>query len=577
MHTGKTFDYVSYPDRNCNIMIPQKPAENISTIPTKNSRLLTIVLPSLFLAGFIAYSWWNNYGKNTLSFEPRAFGFQAQKEKAKAEDKESPKVPELDGGIAWLNTAKPIQMKDLRGKIVVLDFWTLCCINCIHTLPDLAKLEKKYSNELVVIGVHSAKFDNEKDTESIRKAISRYEIKHPVVNDANMKIWRTYGVNSWPSLYLIDPEGNFVARGSGEGLHDALDAEIAKLVKIHREKKTLNEKPIDFGQSFEKPVSPLYFPGKVISDAKSKRIFISDSTNHRVVVTDLDGQTIASMGQGGKPGFKDGSFEEVQFDDPQGLALDGDNLLIADRKNHSIRSADLKKKTVTTVAGTGKQGHDRGQGGDPLKVSLNSPWDIYLQGDQLFIAMAGHHQIWVMDIKKKNIAPFAGNGRETLRDGPPANSCFAQPSGLTTDGKMLYVADSEVSAVRAVPLDGKSDVKTVVGLALFDFGDIDGTGDQVRIQHALGVAYHDGIIYVADTYNSKIKTLNPITRECKTWLGGSKTAFQGGPMFQEPAGLNISDGKIYVADTNAHRIQVIDIKSKEVKTLDIKGLKPIPR
>lgn len=142
---------------------------------------------------------------------------------------------------------------------------------------------------------------------------------------------------------------------------------------------------------------------------------------------------------------------------------------------------------------------------------------------------------------------------------------------------MLYVADSEVSAVRAVPLDGKSDVKTVVGLALFDFGDIDGTGDQVRIQHALGVAYHDGIIYVADTYNSKIKTLNPITRECKTWLGGSKTAFQGGPMFQEPAGLNISDGKIYVADTNAHRIQVIDIKSKEVKTLDIKGLKPIPR
>src|SRR5207244_3715407 len=155
------------------------------------------------------------------------------------QDDDRPTAPELDGGVAWLNTAGPIRLRDLRGKIVVLDFWTLCCINCMHTLPDLTKLEKKYPNQLVVIGVHTAKFENERDTESIRKAVLRYEITHPVVNDAAMRIWRTYEVQSWPTLYLIDPEGYIVGRGSGEGLYEALDAAIAKQIKVHRAKKTL--------------------------------------------------------------------------------------------------------------------------------------------------------------------------------------------------------------------------------------------------------------------------------------------------------------------------------------------------
>src|SRR5262245_27479137 len=122
---------------------------------------------------------------------------------AKAKDDGDPlpprklvKAPELDSGTAWLNTGKPLALKDLKGKIVLLDFWTLCCINCIHIMPDLAKLEKKYANELVVIGVHSAKFENEKNSESIRKAILRYDIKHPVVNDADQKIWNAYDCSS---------------------------------------------------------------------------------------------------------------------------------------------------------------------------------------------------------------------------------------------------------------------------------------------------------------------------------------------------------------------------------------------
>ena len=270
----------------------------------------------------------------------------------------------LDGGVDWLNTAAPIHLKDLRGKIVLLDFWTLCCINCIHTLPDLAKLEKKYANELVVIGVHTAKFENEKNSESIRKAISRYEITHPVVNDAEMRIWNRFDVRSWPTLCLIDPEGNFVGRGSGEGLYESLDAAIAKLIRIHREKKTLDEHPLRFKppQLQERANSPLFFPGKVLADAKSNRLFIADSTHHRIVVTDLDGKKLAIAGTG-RAGRVDGPFAQAAFNDPQGMALRGDTLYVADRKNHVIRGLDLKAQTVTTVAGTGEKGLSRRERG----------------------------------------------------------------------------------------------------------------------------------------------------------------------------------------------------------------------
>src|SRR5437588_787688 len=247
-------------------------------------------------------------------------------------------APELDGGSAWLNTAGPIRLADLKGRIVLLDFWTLCCINCIHTLPDLAKLEAKYPGVLVVIGVHTPKFDNEKKTESIRKAILRYEISHPVVNDANQALWRRYGVTSWPTLVLIDPEGNRGKWGSGEGLYEALDEEIGRLVKVYKAKKILNDKPLKFelARHSESGDSPLFFPGKVLADQPSGRLFIADSTHHRIVITDLAGKKIAVAGSGTE-GFKDGSFDQAAFSDPQGMALHGDLLYVADRKNHSIR------------------------------------------------------------------------------------------------------------------------------------------------------------------------------------------------------------------------------------------------
>ena len=531
----------------------------------------------------------------TASGDEKAKGDEKKAEKKDEkeqppEERKRPDAPELDGGTAWLNAGGPVSMKDLKGKIVLLDFWTLCCINCIHIQPDLKKLEKKYPNELVVIGVHSPKFENEKDTKSIRKAVLRYEIAHPVVNDADHKIWSRYGIDAWPTMVLVDPEGKYLGEISGEGNYEVLDKVIAKLIKDHKEKKTLNEKPLRFDTAqFRDADTPLFFPGKVVADEAGKRLFIADSTHHRVVITDLGGNKIAVAGSG-TPGKADGAFDKAQFDDPQGMALQGDTLFVADRKNHTLRALDLKTLTVTTVAGTGTQEGDftnrRLEKAVPATtIGLNSPWDLLLVGDLLYVAMAGHHQIWAYDTKAKTIVPYAGSGRENIGDGAFNAAMFAQPSGLASDGKNLYVADSEISALRQVPLGGAGRVETLVGRGLFKFGDIDGPGQienpleretkEARLQHALGVVHRDGKLYIADTYNSKIKVYDLATKTLTTFLGGNDVGgWLTGPLFNEPAGLSQAGGKLYVADTNAHRIRVVDLATKKVTTLKLTGVEP---
>lgn len=490
----------------------------------------------------------------------------------------------FDGGTSWLNTSGPIELKDLKGKIVLVDFWTYCCINCIHVLPDLKYLEKKYPNELVVIGCHSAKFDNEKETGNIRKAILRYEIEHPVVNDSQMRIWGKIGIRSWPSLLVIDAEGNACLLASGEGNREYLDDLIGKLIKYHKANGTLDETPIrfDLERHNVKPKS-LRFPGKVLADEASNRLFISDSNNNRIVVTSLDGKLQDVIGAG-SIGAKDGSFAEAQFDHPQGMALTGDKLYIADTENHLIRVADLKAKTVSTLAGTGEQSRTRDYQGKLKKLALNSPWDLSIVNGWLYIAMAGPHQLWSHKLGSDEIQVYAGSGMEDIQNGVFPLAAFAQPSGLATDGKFLYVCDSEGSAIRKVAIDneGNGEVTTVVGpydmpggAALFEFGDIDGVGKKARLQHPLGIAYQDGTLYVADSYNHKIKHIDLKTEKATTWLGDEEgDRLKPAPRFSEPAGLAIAKGKLYVADTNNHRILTVDLKTKEAKELTIAGLTP---
>ena len=488
-------------------------------------------------------------------------------------DRKVIRAPELNGGTGWLNTDRPIYIKDLKGKVVLLDFWTYCCINCMHVIPDLKKLEAKYPNELVVIGVHSAKFTNEKDSDNIRQAILRYGIKHPVVNDSEFRIWRSYSVRSWPTLVLINPEGYIAGAVSGEGNYEVLDKVISAIIEEYSKQGKIDKTPINLAlEKNKQPETLLSFPGKVITNGE--RLFISDSDNNRIIITDLDGNVTGVIGNGTE-GNQDGAFDQASFNKPQGMSLDGDLLYVADTENHLIRLADLRNKTLKTIAGTSQQGRGFGEsGGKALVTPLNSPWDLVLLGDKLYIAMAGPHQIWVMDIKNDYVKPYAGSGREGRMDGKLMESSLAQPSGITTDGKRLYVADSEVSSIRSVDLDEKGNVETVVGLDLFEFGDVDGKGREVRLQHPLGVLYYDGKLYVADTYNHKIKIIDPKEKTSQTFLGTRNSGRTDGssPSFYEPSGLAISGNKLYIADTNNHAIRVADLTTKVVNTLIIKGL-----
>jgi DNA-binding beta-propeller fold protein YncE len=501
--------------------------------------------------------------------QPAAFVLQGQR-------------PSLEGGIAWLNTAGPIRLEELRGKIVLLDFWTYCCINCHHILPDLAKLEEKYKNELVVIGVHSPKFFAERDTENIRRKIREYGIKHPVVNDADQVLWNRFGVNSWPTLVLIDPKGDYQGALPGEGHYPVLDKAIGNLVSKHRAKGDLNESPFKFFPENEKPDdTPLLFPGKVLVDAASKRLFIADTAHHRIVMTDTQGKGARPIGTG-LPGLVDGTFDKAGFNRPQGMCLLGETLYVADTENHAIRAVDLKARTVGTVAGNGQQSrrHERpGLSSDPARTaSLNSPWDVVLVPNtrSLLIAMAGWHQIWRLDLDSGVVGAWAGTGDENIRDGLLNTAEFAQPSGLATDGTYLYVADSEVSGIRSVTLDKRNHrVQTIVGNGLFMFGDVDGVGGEVRLQHCLGVAYGNDKLYIADTYNNKIKVCDPRSRTVETLIGARQMGESDNPpLFYQPGGISFGAGNLYVADTNNHKIRVVDLKEKTVKTLELTGLTP---
>ena len=491
---------------------------------------------------------------------------------------ERPRVraPELTGHRGWLNTDKPLSLAGLKGKVVLLDFWTYGCINCIHIIPDLKRLEKKYPNELVVIGVHSAKFENEKDTENIRRIILRYEIEHPIVNDADFQIWRSYAVNAWPTRYLIDPAGYIIGRLSGEGSYDVLDQTIGDTIAEFKKRGELNEAPLKLVLEKAKIGDlPLAFPGKVLVDAKSDRLFIADSNHNRIVVAKPDGSLLEVIGTGAI-GAGDAAFDRATFFRPQGMALDGDRLYVADTENHLIREVDLKTKTVKTIAGTGQQSQEYGQHGPAREIALNSPWDLHLVGRTLYIAMAGPHQIWKVDLDKQEVSTFAGSGREARLDGPREEAGFAQPSALESDGKTLYVSDAESNIIRAIDLAANGEVKTLVGGDLFDFGDKDGRGNDVRLQHPLGLARWNGKLLIADTYNHKIKVLDPIARTVSAFAGTGKPgqAEGGAASFYEPGGLAVAGDKLYVADTNNHAIRVVDLKTKQTKTLQIKGLQP---
>jgi sugar lactone lactonase YvrE len=467
-------------------------------------------------------------------------------------------------------------LDDLRGKMVLLDFWTLGCINCQHIIPDLARLEEEFADSLVVIGVHSGKYEAEHDNESIREAIERFGLKHPVVNDPDFVFWNTYGARAWPTVALIDPAGNVVGGHSGEGIYPLFQPILAALELEFEGRIDPDPFPLALQQSVASTV--LSYPAALVADEGRDRLYVADSGHNRILEATLDGALLRVFGSG-EQGFADGGANEAQFYDPQGLELsaDGRLLYVADTRNHALRAIDLDSGAVETLAGTGRRLLALPQeGADPRVVDMASPWGLLRIDDTLYIGMAGVHQLWTYDLRSETIAVFAGTSREGIDDGLRlSEATLAQPSGITTDGQYLYWVDPESSSIRRVMVGGEI-VDTLVGTGLFDWGDADGGPGMGQVQHAQGVVFLDGLLYVADTYNNKLKALNPVSIQLRTVAGSGAGEWRDGAgreaEFDEPSGLAVAGGTILVADTNNHAIRRYDPRTGEVETLQLSNL-----
>lgn len=477
------------------------------------------------------------------------------------------RAPAIPTDAVWLNVARPLTTQDLRGRVMLLHFWTSACINCQHTLPVLDAIGRELEAEaFVAVSVHSPKFPAQREAERVREAVRQLEVAHPVVLDPDGAITRSFAVSGWPTLIFVDPHGYLLGVGRGEPQPQALLGALRQALGQFREEGALHASPLPLRPE-QARAHRLAFPGAVVTDAGTGALFVADAGHHQVLACDAAGTEHWRIGSGAR-GFADGPASRAMFRRPCGLALAEGTLYVSDTGNHALRAVDLRSGVVSTVVAGG---------------GLRSPWGLAWDGSRLFIASAGTHQIWGFDPASGQSGRFAGTGAEGGLDGPAASASFAQPSGLAVLDGVLYVADSETSSIRVISgLDGAATVTTLCGAGdLFGFGDTDGAGPMAQLQHPIGIAAGAGTLFVADTFNHKIRTVDPGTGSCRSLFGngdlepatpaaaGSQlgAAGPGLPAFCEPEGLVVRGEELLVADTGNHRVLAVGLERGERRVL----------
>jgi DNA-binding beta-propeller fold protein YncE len=481
----------------------------------------------------------------------------------------SVRAPEIAlPGLTWFNTPEPLSLMRLRGRLVLLDFWTSCCVNCLQSLPALKRVAEGFPDTAVVIGVHSPKFTAEQDPRAIAAAVARAGIAYPVVHDPELRIWSSYAVKAWPTLIIVSPDSYVIGEHQGEPDADELFEAVGETITSYARHNRMWPRDLVLTPAPEAETT-FRFPAK-IKRLPSGGWALADSGHHQIVLLDDDGREIARVGAG-VAGFDDGDMAAATFNAPQGIAADEAAIYVADTGNHAIRRIDGETGAVTTLAGDGRRGQALAAG--PARgASLASPWDVACNGAQLYFANAGTHQLGVIDLATGALAPLVGNGIEGLHDGSALEAHLAQPSGLALsgDGRDLYFVDAESSAIRRLDL-AQSTVETLAGAGLFAFGHTNGPAAEARFQHPLGIAWQDhrdgARLLIADTFNSRPRVLDRAQRV----VADLDTGFAcTNPVYlppSEPAGIAVTDdGRILLADTNNHRVLVYDAGERSYRT-----------
>ncbi len=484
----------------------------------------------------------------------------------------------------WLNLSRNLENKDLKNRVILLDFWTHACVNCLHTIPEIKKLEQEFGSKLVVIGVHSGKFANEKDVESIKKAVLKYDINHPVVNDSDLKIWNAFGVDAWPSFVLIDPRGRVKKTYVGEGDVRHIKKDVKKMVEKYRYHLNREELPV-LPEKNKIIKTVLSYPTKIIyardfsyKSYKGQALFIANSGRNNILVSTISGEVIVQIGAK-DAGFSDGSIDTAKFNIPTGLLYQNGKLYIADSGNHALREVDFKTSKVITLIGEQKRGGVIS--GENIKlenVNLASPSDLEFFPDKNHIAISnsGTHQILSYNLLEKKVSVLAGNGSEGISDGNYPRNSLAQTSDLSVfDGK-LYFLDSETSSLRVMNKNGE--VKTLLGTGLFDFGHKNGDKKEALMQHPLGLFVNKNGAYISDSFNHKIRKYEFSSGKIKDLFGSQRGEDLGSETkFDEPDGLVVVDESLFVCDTNNNRIVKLDFKKMNSSLLNVMPPLQLPK
>ncbi|MEM0201302.1 MAG: redoxin domain-containing protein [Candidatus Micrarchaeaceae archaeon] len=478
------------------------------------------------------------------------------------------KAHEFSNDAEWINVNNNIKLSDLKNRIVILDFWSYCCINCIHMIPILERIQDKYKNEkVVIIGVHSPKFKTEKNRDNVYEAVQRYKIKHPVILDKNMKIWKSYGVNAWPTFVIINPTGKIIAKFSGEISYKNFENGLEQIIKKYD--NTFSKKMFcpEFKNFQNKSI--LRYPSKIDINKKTQQIVISDSGNNRVLILDKNGKILHSFG----------NKNQNLFNMPQGVCwVNKKEIMVADTGNNVIKKINLEDKKVSLEIGNGEFGRlfKTNQENIAKDAKLNSPWDICIYNKELLITMSGSHQILKYDMVD-TVSHFAGNGIEDLEDDSLDRCCFAQPSGITVFKNKIYVADSESSSIRTLSKKNNF-TSTIAGIGLFVFGDKTGELSETLLQHPMGLCEAKNGLYISDTFNNSIKYIDlkkyksiPIISQNEKSICNINDKQCDTLGLFEPNGIKYSKNLLYICDTNNHLIRTFDIKKNILKTFKIKN------
>ena len=468
-------------------------------------------------------------------------------------------------GLTWFNVEKPLSLSDVYGRILILDFWTFSCINCLHILPSLKRIERAFEDDVIILGVHSPNFPYERDVQNVQKAIQRYGIEHPVVHDPEFKLWDAYGAKVWPTLILVSPDGQIFARQAGEPDADKMMEAVGNAVRRYKAKGKLKPGKIELAIP-PKVSQNLRFPGKIkkLSWRGNPCWAIADTGHHQIIIADDQGKILQRIGRGSQANY-DGEYTRAAFDNPYGIATGDDVVFVGDLGSHLIRKIDLIKQQVTTIAGINRRGLTLGRETPAVGAGLASVFDLELVGETLYFTNTGTHQIGAIDLKTMQLRAIAGGGQKDILDGKGREAKLAQPSSLAyfAEQNRLYFADSDNSAIRYVDLADQGSVKTLVGRGMAESGRRNGPFSAAKLQHPMGVARLGDFLIAADSFNASLRKLDFVRQATENFAEDFKPEAADLPPLLDPEGI-AWDGKnrLLVADSNQHRILAYDLLAK---------------